>query len=441
MKRVAYVSTDPGVPVFGSKGASVHVQAVVRELLRRGTEVHLVTARLGGDLPRGLGGVVVHELPRITGTPGREREESARRSARAAADVLARVHSDTPLDLVMERYSLWSDAAMTWARACDVPGVLEVNSPLVDEQAQHRVLADRVGAEAIARRAFDAADSVVAVSEPVARWVLDRTDNRNVTVVPNGVDTRYIRPGLEGRPQAASHLDQRGEPRAASHLDQRGEPRAASHLDQRGEPRAASHLDQQTPFVIGFVGTLKPWHGVEVLVEAFARLARTDDGTRLRLVGDGPQRAAIEAQAERLAVADRVDLVGAVAPERMPEELARMDLAVAPYPQLPDFYFSPLKLYEYLAAGLPVVASDIGPVGEVLDGGHLGVLVTPGDETELAAALAGLRSDAALRAELGDLGRRAAVSRHDWSLVVSRILTTVPVRPPSLADDLLGRSA
>ena len=417
MKRVAYVSTDPGVPVFGSKGASVHVQAVVRELLRRGTEVHLVTARLGGDLPRGLGGVVVHELPRITGTPGREREESARRSARAAADVLARVHSDTPLDLVMERYSLWSDAAMTWARACDVPGVLEVNSPLVDEQAQHRVLADRVGAEAIARRAFDAADSVVAVSEPVARWVLDRTDNRNVPVVPNGVDTRYIRPGLEGRPQAASHLD------------------------QRGEPRAASHLDQQTPFVIGFVGTLKPWHGVEVLVESFARLAPTDDGTRLRLVGDGPQRAAIAAQAERLGVGDRVDLVGAVAPERMPEELARMDLAVAPYPQLPDFYFSPLKLYEYLAAGLPVVASDIGPVGEVLDGGHLGVLVTPGDVTELAAALAGLRSDAALRAELGDLGRRAAVSRHDWSLVVSRILTTVPVRPPSLADDLLGRSA
>ena len=429
MKRVAFVSTDPGVPVFGSKGASVHVQAVVRELLRRGTEVHLVTARLGGDLPRGLGGVVVHELPRITGTPGREREESARRSARAAADVLARVHSDTPLDLVMERYSLWSDAAMTWARACDVPGVLEVNSPLVDEQAQHRVLADRVGAEAIARRAFDAADSVIAVSEPVARWVLDRTDNRNVTVVPNGVDTRYIRPGLEGRP------------RAASHLDQRGESRAASHLDQRGEPRAASHLDQRAPFVIGFVGTLKPWHGVEVLVEAFARLARTDDGTRLRLVGDGPQRAAIAAQAERLGVADRVDLVGAVAPERMPEELARMDLAVAPYPQLPDFYFSPLKLYEYLAAGLPVVASDIGPVGEVLDGGHLGVLVTPGDMTELAAALAGLRSDAALRAELGDLGRRAAVSRHDWSLVVSRILTTVPVRPPSLADDLLGRSA
>ena len=429
MKRVAYVSTDPGVPVFGRKGASVHVQAVVRELLRRGTEVHLVTARLGGDLPRGLGGVVVHELPRITGTPGREREESARRSARAAADVLARVHSDTPLDLVMERYSLWSDAAMTWARACDVPGVLEVNSPLVDEQAQHRVLADRVGAEAIARRAFDAADSVIAVSEPVARWVLDRTDNRNVTVVPNGVDTRYIRPGLEGRP------------RAASHLDQRGESRAASHLDQRGEPRAASHLDQRAPFVIGFVGTLKPWHGVEVLVEAFARLARTDDGTRLRLVGDGPQRAAIAAQAERLGVADRVDLVGAVAPERMPEELARMDLAVAPYPQLPDFYFSPLKLYEYLAAGLPVVASDIGPVGEVLDGGHLGVLVTPGDMTELAAALAGLRSDAALRAELGDLGRRAAVSRHDWSLVVSRILTTVPVRPPSLADDLLGRSA
>ena len=184
-----------------------------------------------------------------------------------------------------------------------------------------------------------------------------------------------------------------------------------------------------------------PGPEIDALVEALARIARTDATTRLRLVGNGPQRAAIEEQAARLSVADRVDLVGAVPPERMPEELARIDVAVAPYPQLPDFYFSPLKLYEYLAAGLPVVASDIGPVGDVLDDGRLGVLVTPGDVTELAAALVGLRGDAALRAELSSLGRRAAVSRHDWSLVVSRILTTVPERLPSLADELLGHSA
>lgn len=404
MTRVAYVSTDPGVPVFGRKGASVHVQAVVRELLRRGAEVHLVAARVGGDLPRGLDGVVVHELPRITGEPGAEREASARRSAAAAAGVLAGLHSEQPLDLVYERYSLWSDAAMTWSRYHDVDGVLEVNAPLIDEQGQHRVLVDRDGAEAIAAQAFDSATSVVTVSEPVARWVAERTDDRAVHVVPNGVDTRHIRPVGPGR-----------------------------------SARAAGPHD--TSFTVGFVGTLKPWHGVEVLLEAFARLARSDEAVRLRLVGDGPQRDALAGQADRLGVAEQVDLVGAVAPEKMPAELAAMDVAVAPYPQLPDFYFSPLKIYEYLAAGLPVVASDIGPCADILDGGDLGVLVAPGDVSSLAVALAGLRRDPLIRADLGRAGRDAAVARHDWSLVVSRILATLPVRESSLADDLLGRIA
>ena len=403
MRRVAYVSADPGVPVFGRKGASVHVQAVVRELIRRGCEVHLITARVGGDLPRGLDGVVLHELPRITGEPGAEREASARRSAAAAADLLEQLHREDPLDLVYERYSLWSPAAMAWARQRAVASVLEVNAPLVDEQAEHRVLADRDGAEGIATAAFDAAGSVVTVSAPVARWVEARSDNTAVHVVPNGVDTRYIRPA-----------------------------RDSGHGGRRGE---------QPPFVVGFVGTLKPWHGVEVLVDAFARVARVRVGARLRLVGDGPQRTGLADLARELGIADRVDLVGAVAPEDMPAELAAMDIAVAPYPRLPDFYFSPLKLYEYLAAGLPVVASDIGPCPDILDDGGLGVLVRPGDPAELAAALAGLRRDPTMRAELGRAGRRAVEDRHDWSLVVTRILDTAPTPRTSLADDLWGRTA
>lgn len=423
MNRVVYVSTDPGVPVFGRKGASVHVQAVVRELLRRGAEVHLVTARTGGDVPRGLEGVIVHQLPKISGVPGPERERSARHSALAAEEILAGLHHERPVDLVYERYSLWSDAAMAWARRAGVTGILEVNAPLIDEQATHRVLVARDRAEEIATRAFDAADSVVAVSPPVAAWVTERTTRpHHVHVIANGVDTTHVRPLTAPSPLTGSAPDG---------------PTVAG----RGPSRPGPADPGGSGFTVGFVGTLKPWHGVEVLLDAFARLARTDTSTRLRLVGDGPQREALAEQARRLGIAGRVDLVGAVAPEEMPEQLAAMDVAVAPYPTMPNFYFSPLKIYEYLAAGLPVVASDIGPCADLLDGGRLGVLVTPGDATELAAVLAGLRCDGQLRTELGQAARQAAVTRHDWSLVVSRILSTAPPRSSSLADDLLGRIA
>ena len=118
-----------------------------------------------------------------------------------------------------------------------------------------------------------------------------------------------------------------------------------------------------------------------------------------------------------------VEMTGAVPPDEIPTLLHRMHVAVAPYPSIPDFYFSPLKVYEYLAAGLPVVATRTGELTSTLGDGRHGVLVEPGSPAQLAAALADLRADPALRAALGRSGRRAAVERHDWTDVVTRVLT------------------
>lgn len=397
--RVAYVCTDPGVPVHGRKGASVHVQAVVRELRRRGAEVHLVAARVGGPVPAALAGVRVHPLPRVSGPPGAERERSAQESAEAAGEVLAAIHAEAPLDLVYERYALWSADALAWAAGEHVPAVLEVNAPLIDEQAEHRVLVDRDRAEEVVARAAAHAASVVCVSGPVEAWVRDRLADPSSTatrvhVVPNGVDTTTVRPPVGGRDRPAGQ-----------------------------------------PLTIGFVGTLKPWHGVATLLDAVARLDRPD-GTQVRVVGDGPQADALARLASELGISDRVDLVGAVDPSRMPAELARMDLAVAPYPDLPDFYFSPLKIYEYLAAGLPVLASRVGPVPQLLDHGATGVLVRPDDPAGLADALAALRDDPARRQALGRRARQVARERHDWSTVLDTIVATLP---RSVGDALGGR--
>ena len=378
--RIAYVCADPGVPVFGQKGASVHVQEVLRVLVARGHDVTLYCTRLGGRAPAGVQGVRVRSLAAAGADDQAGREVAARRAALALQECVV---ADGPWDLVYERYSLWSRAAADRVDAdpqhVGTRSVLEVNAPLVEEQALHRGLVDRTGAETVARDALASATVVTAVSEPVARWATAAgACPASVHVLPNGVDTDRIRPGT--RPLR--------------------------------------------PFTVGFVGTLKPWHGTSVLVEAFAGLAAADSTARLRLVGHGPQAEALARQAASLGLAGRVELVGSVAPEKVPAALRDFDVAVAPYDDPEQDYFSPLKVFEYLAAGLPVVASDVGQLRGLLDvdGEPAGLLVPPGDPVALRQALCALAGDAALRHLLGNRARRLAVERHRWTSVVDRAL-------------------
>ncbi len=203
--RVAYVCADRGVPVFGVKGSSNHVQEVVRGLAAQGAEVEIFAARIGGSPPPGLEGVTVHRLPRGQHASREQKERSSLENNVHLRDALA---TAGPFDLVYERHSLWSYAGMEYARHHHVPGLLEVNSPLLDEQRRYRELVlEHEAAQAVAR-AFRAASALVGVSEGVARFLRGHPAVRSpVHVVPNGVDPdRFAprRPPREGRGRFAS---------------------------------------------------------------------------------------------------------------------------------------------------------------------------------------------------------------------------------------------
>ncbi|NCC37147.1 MAG: glycosyltransferase, partial [Chloroflexia bacterium] len=283
--RVAYVCADPGVPVFGTKGSSVHVQAVLRALLRRGLEVTLLASRFDGSLPADLAAVTCVPLPLPPKGATRIREAAL---LAANEDLAAALERSGPFDLVYERYSLWSYAAMGYAQRTGVPGLLEVNAPLIDEQIRHRELINRAGAVQVAQRVFGTATALLAVSQEVAAYLRTVAGEAPIFVVPNGVDPDRFPVGL--------------------------------------------HPALRATYTVGFVGTLKPWHGLEVLLAAFAQLHQRLPSARLLLVGDGPERGKLEAQVNAYGLASVVEFTGAVAPEAIPGLLARMDVATAPYP-------------------------------------------------------------------------------------------------------------
>jgi glycosyltransferase involved in cell wall biosynthesis len=390
--RIAYVSADLGVPVFGRKGCSIHVQEVIGALLCGGAQVSLFTPRpepFSATPPAGLETLHVHELPLPPSGDAARREQAAL----ALNDLLhSNLERAGPFDFVYERYSLWSFAGMEYARAQRIPGLLEVNAPLIEEQAEHRILVDRQGAESVAARVFEAASALLAVSEEVSEYLTEKypAARGRVQVIPNGVNPQRFCPQV--------------------------------HAACPGEPGS---------FTVGFVGTLKPWHGLMTLVEAFALLHDKISNTRLLVVGDGPERGRLEAELKGRGLAHTAHLTGSVAPAKMPGFLASMDAATAPYPLLAHFYFSPLKVYEYMAAGLAVVASRLGQLTKLIRDGDNGLLCTPGDAADLATALSRLRADPALRRRLGQAARADIIREHTWEAVVRRIIRLA--QPPGQA--------
>src|SRR6185503_7628942 len=163
-----------------------------------------------------------------------------------------------------------------------------------------------------------------------------------------------------------------------------------------------------------YAGHLYSWKGVDVLLEAIARLP----GARGLIIGGHPAEpdlARTKATATRLGIAERVTFTGLVEPARVPELLTQADVLVLPNPAsaISTRYTSPLKLFEYMAAGRPIVSSDLPSIREILRDGVNALLVPPGDPSALAAAIDRVLTDPELAARLA----RAAlddVPNYSW---------------------------
>ncbi len=358
-------------------GQAVHVREMIGALRALGHDVHecaLVPKATAGDAPR-----------TATRPPGFWQRL---RVPRLALEVLEIAYGRTGArrlraaawtfapDFVYERHALHCDAGLRAARALGKPLLLEVNSPMCEEMSRLGALRFPRRAARTERAVLGGATRVLAVSEVLRQRLLAAgADAARTTVIRNGAD-----PGRFGEAARAA---------------------GRAHRAAAGVPDAA--------FVVGFVGYLRAWHRLDAVVDAMA-----EPGLRhvhLWVVGDGPALAELRARATARGVAERVRAFGAVAGGEVPAFVCAFDAAVIP---AINEYASPLKLFDYLAAGVPAVVPDQPNLRELLTDGKDGLLCPPGDPAALAERLRRLARDPAAAVALGAAGRRTLLDR-DWT--------------------------
>jgi len=296
---------------------------------------------------------------------------------------------------IYQRYSMANYAGTVLRSLYQVPYVCEYNGsfPWVIRQWTKRRLVHEGLVTRVELLNLQTADLVIVVSNGLRDELVGRgVSPERILVNPNGVDPDRYSPTINGSPV-----------------------RRRYGLEKR--------------LVIGFIGTFGPWHGAEVLAEAFARLLFFSpayrDRARLLLIGEGPT---LEATRERLRQAGALDSVvftGRVPQDEGPAHLAACDILASPHVPNPDgspFFGSPTKLFEYMAMGRGIVASRIEQVAEVLKHDSTAWLVPPADPEALAEGLRVLVDDPERRGRLGSAARVEVIARYTWREHTRRII-------------------
>jgi glycosyltransferase involved in cell wall biosynthesis len=378
-------------------GMRVHIEAIVAALRAQGHEV-----RVFG--PVGEEGEAAGRASRLE-----KLAELLRRRLPATLVELLELAYNVPVyfalraevrtfrpDVMYERYNLFLLAGLWVRRRLGTPMLLEINAPLAAERAASGTLRLNALARLCERALWRGADVALPVTHVLAADVARaRMGYQGVHVIPNGADPDPLTP-----------------------------PAAVAAARER--LRLPSHA-----LVLGFAGFVREWHKLDWALEALPGLP---PDAHLVVVGDGPALADLRTRAEQLGIADRTRFVGRTAHSEMTAFLQTFDVALQP---ASTPYASPLKLFEYMALGLPILAPAQPNIGEVLVHDEHALLFQPGSRSSFVCALQRLCADAALRRRLGEGARKAVLQTpYTWTHNARRIsvLARSLLKPEAAAE-------
>lgn len=376
MRILIYV---PTIVIDRGGGDSMHVRELGENLSKLGNKVGVI-CRLAGGSYNGLASIKQVKSPNI----------------KVVSWFWANIYGlflglvatkGNKYDLVYTRAGV-SAAAWLISRLAKVPYVTEVNGLIWDEARISWVgwwrKAFGYFLNWIEGKAYRHSQHIVAVTPRIKEVLVAALGIKpeKIAVIPNGANTDLFKPMDTN--QARRQLNLSG-----------------------------------ADYFVTFVGMLAAWQGVEYLIRSAPYILKGYPESKFPIVGDGTMKQGLIELTQRIGVSDRMIFTGMVPYDKVPLYINASDVCVVPKKPMAGGY-SPLKLYEYMACGKPVVATRTSGF-EILEGNNAGLLVNPENLQEFAEAIIKLLQDPELRKQMGENGRKYVVENHSWESVAKRV--------------------
>jgi len=295
-------------------------------------------------------------------------------------------------DFIYDRYITFNASVVLAAKKLNIPAILEVNAPLAyerstqeDEQLFFQKLAFK--AETLI---CNYAHKTVVVSTPLAEYLKSvGVKKEKLIVMPNGVNTKRFSP----------------------------HPKSPILLKQ---------INSSGQLIIGFSGVLRPWHGVDLLIDAFAKVLSQNIPALLLIVGDGPIRKDIETRLQNNSITQgKYHITGRIPYDEVPGYVNLFDIATCPKA---TFYASPMKLIEYMALAKPAVVPNTSNFLDVIDDGETGLVFEDNNVCSLAESIVKLATSDTIRTSIAKNARKKVEETLNWECNAKAICSMIRVR-------------
>lgn len=297
------------------------------------------------------------------------------------------IKSEKP-DLIIMRMDVYKISALLLSKIHKIPFVVELDNPVVYEfkTFQPNYKTSNLILDFFEKINLKYADKVFTVSHEIKDFYVEKgIAASQIEIIYNGVNINQFHPAVDS-----------------------------------AEVLQKYKLDNA--LIIGFVGTFHYWHGIESLKTLMKNVIQVNDYVKFLMVGSGgPMVKELQEFIDSERISENVIFTGLVPYQKIPKHIAVMDIVLAPYSKLDFFYYSPLKIFEYMACGKAVITSGIGQILDLIQDGKTGLLCEPGNIDEMITKINSLIFEDSKRVNMGKAARQFIANNHSWDAQAQRL--------------------